>query len=239
VTAPSLTATTEALFAAPAKTPAGVLPLAPAGPAPGREGGPEARPEKPRPAGVPIPHCIGIDPSLTGAGVASSHGWCETRGYVKTRSKDPGITQLPYPQRLAALVDLARGIVELVGRPDLVVMEAPAFSRSGGGAHERSWMWWELYRALTSRDVPVAVMSIQARLMYATGKGSGSKGAVIDAASRRWPQFDTGGNDNLADAVVFAMAGMDWLGHPLTVMPTGHRKALDTVAWPEIGRWAA
>lgn len=186
-------------------------------------------------AGGSIPIVIGLDPSLTATGVASSAGWCETRGYIKARAKDPGITQLPHAERYDAMKKLSWDIVDLVGYPDLIVIEAPAFSRTGGGAHERSYLWWSLYGAFKLRQIPVAVMSIQQRLTYATGKGSGGKGAVIDAASRRWPMFATGGNDNLSDAAVFCAAGMDHLGHPLAVVPASHRKALDAVAWPLIG----
>lgn len=43
-------------------------------------------------AGLAPPIVIGIDPSLTGTGIASSNGWVEVIGYRKSRSKDPGIT---------------------------------------------------------------------------------------------------------------------------------------------------
>lgn len=237
MTAPNgLHSATETWLGRPSKTPGAAVPPAVASGLRTPAGG-ESRVEQGSantpPAGVP--HVIGLDPSLTGSGIASSHGWCETRGYVKAKAKDPGITQIPHGERLNAMVALTCEIVDLIGRPDLVVVEAPAFSRSNGGAHERAFLWWNLYRTLAGRDVPVAVMSIQQRLTYATGKGSGAKGAVIDAASRRWPMFATGGNDNLADAVVFCAAGMDWLGHPLAIVPASHRKALGSVAWPEFG----
>lgn len=232
-----LTAVTNAWISQAPTTPAAGVPLPAAGPtAPaGNDSGLEPRANT-TPAGAP--HVIGVDPSLTGTGIASSHGWCQTRGYVKPKSKDPSITQLPHRHRLIAMTRLADEITTLIGQPDLVVMEAPAFTRSGGGAHERAWLWWELYRHMAQNQVPVAIMTIQSRLMYATGKGSGTKGAVIDAVSRRWPMFATGGNDNLADAVVFCAAGMDQAGHALAVVPATHRRALEAVAWPP-GRWSA
>lgn len=219
------------LAAADSLSPAAALPAA-AGLSPsGRGRGLENHAEKPRPGGD-LPHVIGLDPSLTAAGVASSQGWCKTVGYVKAKSKDPGITQLPHLQRYEAMTRLSWEIVDLIGQPDLIVIEAPAFTRSGGGAHERSYLWWSLFGAFKLRHIPVAVMSIQQRLTYATGKGSGSKGVVVDAVARRWPMFATGGDDNLADAAVFCAAGMDWLGHPLAVVPATHRAALSKVAWP-------
>lgn len=115
----------------------------------------------------------------------------------------------------------------------MVCIELPAFSRAGGGTLERSSLWWLVARSLRRREVPVAEVFAQQRMTYATGKGSAGKGAIVDAVARRWPQFETGGDDNLADAAVLAAMGADRLGHPLAPMPLTHRKALDKVRWPE------
>lgn len=178
------------------------------------------------------PTVVGLDTSLTATGIASSHGWCELAGY--TDKKRP-ITKLPHAERVNALVRLAGEVLDLVGHPDMVVIETPAYAQSGGGAHERGWLWWELYRRLASREVPVALVTPQQRMLYATGKGSGGKGGVIDAVARRWPAFTTNGNDNLADAVALMAAGMDALGHALVPMPAANRAALNAVAWPQLG----
>lgn len=188
----------------------------------------------PAPAPTPVtpPLVVGIDPSLTGTGIASTNGWVEVHGYQRPRAKDPGITQLPHPERIQALRDLLAFVTTTIGYPDLAVMELPAVSRSGGGAHERGWLWWELYRSLTTNQVPVALMTPNARALYATGKGNATKGAVIDAVSRRFPAWNTDGNDNAADAVTLMAAGADWLGHPITPMPQTHRNALTKAIWP-------
>ncbi|MEV5915783.1 hypothetical protein AB0M00_43740 [Streptomyces chartreusis] len=186
------------------------------------------------PASLSAPVVVGVDPSLTGTGIASSYGWCEVIGYKKQRAKNPGITQLPHTERIRAMRTLALQVLESIHLPNLVVMELPAVSRSGGGAHERGWFWWHLYSELTRYEVPVALMAPNARALYATGKGTAAKGAVIDAVSRRFPQWTTEGNDNAADAVVLMAAGRDWLGHPLTSMPKTHRAALDKATWPTL-----
>jgi hypothetical protein len=72
------------------------------------------------------------------------------------------------------------------------------------------------------------------RCTYATGKGAASKEAVVDAVARRWPAWQTEGNNNLADAVVFMAAGRDWLGAPITDMPKTHRAAIDKAVWPTL-----
>lgn len=173
------------------------------------------------------PTCIGLDLSLTGTGIASSAGWCATEGATE-------ITTKPLLQRLDALDDLVDNIIILVGRnADLVCIESPAFSRAGGGTLERSALWWMVVRRLRSAGFPIAEVPIQARMRYATGKGAAGKGAIIDAVARRWPQFETEGNDNLADAAVLAAMGADQLGAPLAPVPQTHRKALESVRWPE------
>ncbi|MFE1451935.1 hypothetical protein [Streptomyces olivaceoviridis] len=186
------------------------------------------------PTALAPPVVIGIDPSLTGTGIASSIGWVDVIGYKKARAKDPGITQLPHDERIRAMRKLAHQVLESIHLPDLAVMELPAVSRSGGGAHERGWFWWHLYSELTRYEVPVGLMAPNARALYATGKGTAAKGAVIDAVTRRFPAWATEGNDNAADAVALMAAGRDWLGHPITDLPKTHRAALDKATWPEM-----
>ncbi len=72
--------------------------------------------------------------------------------------------------------------------------------------------------------------------LYATGKGVGGKAAVIDAVARRWPQYETRGDNNMCDAIVLAAMGADWAGQPMAAMPAANRKALDKVVWPEMTR---
>ena len=185
-------------------------------------------------SGLGQPVVIGIDPSLTGTGIASSNGWCEVIGYKRARAKDPGITQLPHAERLTAMRDLLAQVRKAIGCPDLAVMELPAPSRSGGGAHERGWFWWETYHYLMSSYIPVGLLTPNARALYATGKGNAAKGAVVDAVARRFPDWATDGNDNAADAVTLMAAGRDWYGAPITDMPKTHRAALDKATWPTL-----
>jgi len=170
----------------------------------------------------------GLDISLTGTGVASSAGWCERVGLSDVTTK-------PLDDRLRAVDQLADQIAQLVGTDaGVVCVELPAPSRSGGGVLERSALWWKVvHRLRVARFLPIAEVPIQARMRYATGKGAASKGAIIDAVARRWPIFETAGDDNLADAAVLAALGADRIGVALAPMPATHRKALDIVRWPE------
>jgi hypothetical protein len=184
------------------------------------------------------PVVIGLDTALgsassSGTGIASSAGWCESVGYPDRKRKDRAFSSLPHPERLTELTQLAGRITLTLGTPDLVVMELPALSRSGGGTHERGWLWWELYRWLNRHDIPVGLLTPNQRALYATGKGNAGKAAVIDAQARRWPDWETGGDDNLADAIVLMAAGRDWTGHPICPVPKVNRAAVDKAVWPE------
>jgi crossover junction endodeoxyribonuclease RuvC len=180
------------------------------------------------------PTVIGLDTSLTATGIASSRGWVEVIGYQKARTKDPGITQLPHPARREALHELLHAITDSIGRPDLAVLELPAPSRSGGGAHERGWLWWQIYNHCAALEIPIGLMTPNHRMQYATGKGAATKNLIVDAVARRWPTWPTNGDDNAADAVVLMAAGRDWLGHPITDLPKTHRAAIDKATWPTL-----
>ncbi|MEV0016606.1 hypothetical protein [Streptomyces tendae] len=187
---------------------------------------PEVRP-------VDGPRVVGVDTSLTGTGLASSEGWCRVVGYVDKTKKHP-ISKLPRVERLAHMNVLLDAVMAGIGVPDLAVMEGAALSRASGGAHERGWLWWRVYERLLDQDVPVGVLSTNQRILYATGKGSGAKGVVLEQVVRRWPQWQTGGNDNAADATVLMAAGRDWLRHPIDAVPKAHRKAVTAADWPDV-----
>lgn len=182
-------------------------------------------------AAGPRPTVIGLDTSLKATGIASSLGWCRTVGYTDT--KNP-ITKLPHTARLDAMKTVFRGIAHNIGTPTLAVMETPALSRTGGGTHERGWLWWRVYDHLVDREIPVALLDPRQRMLYATGKGNAAKNVVVDAVARRWPDWATGGDDNAADAVVLMAAGMDWLGCPIVPVPQTHRAALAKAQWPDL-----
>lgn len=178
----------------------------------------------------PGPRVVGIDTSLTATGLASSEGWCRVIGY---EDKKRPITKLPHLVRLVQMRRVLDAVVEAIGTPDLAVIEGAALSRAGGGAHERGWLWWRVYEYLVDAGIPVGQMSPNHRIHYATGKGTGQKTVVVDAVARRWSDWETGGNDNAADAVVLMAAGRDWLDHAVAEVPKIHRTALGKAVWPE------
>lgn len=175
----------------------------------------------------PTPRVVGLDLSLTATGIASTLGWCGLVGATD-------ITKLPVWLRSDALDELAEQVALQIGRPDLVVAEQVAAARAYGGASERAGLFWAITRRLRARNIPFAEVPPSVLKTYALGKGQGTKGAIVDAVARRWPAYDTHGDDNLCDAVVLAAMGADHLGQPIAAMPAAHRRALGKVTWPEV-----
>ena len=183
-------------------------------------------------AGAAAPlRVIGLDISLTGTGIACSAGWCDAIGLN-------GVTTKSLVERDAIIVNLSYDIAQHVGpETHLVVIEMPAYSRSGGGTHERSGLWWRVVHHLVAWEIPVVEVNTGHRGTYATGKWNPKKTEVVDAVARRWPAWQTHGDDNAADAVVLMAMGLDAMGHPLATVPAKHRAALTKVAWPQpLGR---
>jgi crossover junction endodeoxyribonuclease RuvC len=169
---------------------------------------------------------IGLDLSLTGTGVASSLGHVDT-----ITSKAQAAATLA--ARRARLRQLASEIVSRCKSPlDLVVIEAPAFSRTTGHMHDRSGLWWLVVDALHGNDFPVVEVTATQRAKYATGKGNAAKDAVLAAVVRRYPDVEVS-NNNEADALVLAAMGTRALGHPIeTSLPVVNLAAMDAVRWP-------
>lgn len=172
------------------------------------------------------PRVVGLDISLTGTGVASSRGWCDVVGMAN-------VTTTPLVERISKVDALCAMVLRLVGTPDLAVVEVPAYQAAGGRSTlERSALWWLVVRSLIRKDVPIAQCFNNSRMRYATGKGTASKAAIVDAVARRYPAYSTAGNDNLCDAVVLCAMGADYVGFPLASVPKTHRAALEAVTWP-------
>ena len=192
-------------------------------------------------------YVVGVDLSLEATALAWNDGRLQRHGRA-------GLTTLPLMGRGSALLALADCIrlsmgVDPVGLPPaqwptLVLIETLPTSRTQVQA-ERAYLWHEVVRQLAVLGVPVVDVTPAQIKLYATGKGSAGKGAVIDAVARRFPAFETGGDDNLADAAVLAAMGADLLGLPLagdvderyatggvSRLPATHRKALLKIKLP-------
>jgi crossover junction endodeoxyribonuclease RuvC len=184
---------------------------------------------------------IGIDPSLTGAGVAlirtswSIEGETTPQFGVHTFGR-PGKKGEPLQKRLKrleTLCDEIRGVVTSeMESPDLALIESPAPNQNSGSHHDRSGLWWFLVRMFDRLGITVMEVPIQTVKKYALGKGVGSKDQVMAAAIRRYPDVPIS-NNNESDAWVLAAIGARLRGEPVEEsLPLTHLAALDKIEIP-------
>lgn len=179
-------------------------------------------------------HIVGIDPSLTGTGVAV----IRPDGLLFT---DTFTTKLRGHQRLAHIVtEIRDAAVSPVpwGAAQLVVIEGPSYGNQGSGRqsghHERAGLWWLITHELWQVGIPYAVVPPASRCRYATGKGNAAKDQVLAAVLKRFGQLVDIDNNNEADALVLAAMAAEHRGQPLAAMPATHSEALAKVVWPEV-----
>lgn len=166
---------------------------------------------------------IGLDLSLTSAGVASSLGWVR-RIQVRNDGSPFG--------RIRSIRDEVYGHCRGV---DLVAVEGLAVHSQTGQHLTRAGLWHivmenvdKLTRGGTRWvEVPPATLK-----KYATGVGNAKKDAVLAAAVKRFPHIDVTGNDE-ADALWLAALGADLLGEPMLELPATNRAALAKLRLPD------
>lgn len=187
----------------------------------------------------------GLDLSLTGTGLAkvelvldptSGLRLSETWRLDTIESKGSATADLH--DRWLRLARLSSEACEFAEGSDLVVIEAPAFSRTTGQQHDRSGLWWLTVSRLHAGWPQVVEVLPNLRAKYATGKGNAGKDEVLAAVVRRYPDVLVT-NNNEADAVVLASIGVRHLGHPVDQVPAVNLTALHKVRWPERGGNAA
>jgi crossover junction endodeoxyribonuclease RuvC len=196
-------------------------------------------------------YVTGLDLSVTAAGIAVHplDGYGQPPPTV-TVVGVKGIESMPARDAIATLDKLASDIVTLAcasGRvssgnafPSLVVVEAPQLGTTASrGVYERGYLHFTVLRKLLAL-VPTVILAPPTVLkVYATGRGIATKGAMIDAVARRFPAFDTKGDDNAADASVACALAAAIQGKPLADLPETHRRAVATLTAPPKARKAA
>lgn len=185
---------------------------------------------------------VGLDLSLTGAGVAVAHSpdaaeWGdEDRFQVHTFGR-PGKNDETLDHRLKRIDDtveqIGSAIVNLIQWPSLAVVEQPAYGQTNGKSHDRSGLWWlVVHRVVHSYGIPLLEATPQKVKMYATGKGGASKDEVLAAVVRRYPDAPVS-NNNEADAFVLAAIGLRLLGEPIEKnLPQTHLRAMEGLEIP-------
>ncbi|UEA25173.1 hypothetical protein LK464_03710 [Mycobacteroides abscessus subsp. abscessus] len=180
---------------------------------------------------------VGLDLSLTGAGIAALDLVTGALSTAVHRSPAPKQDTLgAHVHRHRALVD---GIVAqtLACDPALVVVEGLRFSVSAqdSSLSRRGFLWWAVVEGLVNAGAPVLEVTPSQIKMLATGKGNASKNMIVAEYALRWPDATRDKNvDDRADAAFAAALGAAYLRAPLLPFAvTGKRRqALAKVTAP-------
>lgn len=177
---------------------------------------------------------VGLDLSLTGAGVATVQD-----GQATVREYGSASTTADLRARGLRIRGLASPIIRDCLGADLVLVEDLFMGPGTGKQLDRAGLWWVIVASLTSRGIPTVEVTNNHLKMYALGKGGGKgtdKDHVLAAVVRRYPQVEVTSN-NTADALVLACAGARYLGEPVEPdLPATHVKALAAIKWPQLNR---
>lgn len=179
-----------------------------------------------------------IDSSLSNTGLArlevTDHG-PDTGGERKavwttmTVKSDPAKDTEYHPGQLKRMRLISKQMGLFLADADMVVIEAPAYSKNVGMAHERAGLWWMLYAAAGAvmHGDPL-VIKPNLRAKYATGNANASKDTVMLEASRRYAEAPIR-NNNESDAVVLCAMGARLAGMEIDTLPKTHLAALKTL----------
>lgn len=181
------------------------------------------------------PRVIGLDLSITAAGIARANGTTTT---IRPRSGGDARLVEIRDAVYAAAGGCPPGVRGVHWWVDLAVIEdLPTHAKSAGV----TGMVHGVVRALlVERRIPYALVSPATLKAFATGKGNGDKTAMAMAAFKRaHREFpgDTGGNE--CDAWWLRMAGLQHLGVPEVDLPAAQVARLDKVTWPDLAQEVA
>lgn len=177
----------------------------------------------------------GIDPSLTGTGLAIAHDGQIT---AHTKIGYPGHSGASDIDRSRRIVALRHEVVSWVRRhqPELVLIESPSYGSMFGAVCDRHGFWHLLLHEFgVAGPERYAGVAPRCRAQFATGKGNATKEQVVDAVNTWYPHLNLRKRqDNQADAIVLATMGVaryqpDLLQFPIKDWQRGN---LDAVAWP-------
>ena len=160
---------------------------------------------------------VGLDPSLTGTGIACEDGFSER---VITPSASSLRGQLQRMNIIASRVALRT--------PDgaLVIIEAPSFGSNYPGHHAIAGLWWILAATCTSKGCPLVQVAPSSLKLFATGNGRAKK-AGMRAAWLEHTGADVA-DDNRVDALWLRQVGLCLLGDPEALeLPTRQLAAIE------------
>lgn len=134
---------------------------------------------------------MGIDTGL------ANLGWCVVR-LEDERIKGAGVIRTKPSGKLPKHRDDARRIEELcrplrsiceVYKPDLMLIEAPAGSKSSRAALGLGYGYAVALSVADGQNIPCLTLPASAGKMTAGGSRSATKGAVADGVLNKWPEL--------------------------------------------------
>lgn len=177
---------------------------------------------------------VGLDPSLSGTGVAEHDG-------TTTTLRPPMGPDEP----CARLKWISKEIIQRAWIPTdlgwdraLVAIEGFSYASKGRGLLDLAGLGWLIRVELHSHTIPYAEIAPSTLKKYATGSGNASKAEVLVAAVQRLGY--TGASTDEADAAFLRAAALDhYTGGEVCHVPKKNRAALDVVNWPALPGVAA
>lgn len=175
---------------------------------------------------------VGIDPSLTSAGVAVLKDgqpiYVQHFGFSGTNHPT-----WQFRSRRVRWVCAQVANVVAAHDVDLVVIEGiPEHGKILPSTLDRAGLWHGLYGVVDHGDTPIVVMNPSTLKAWTTGSGSAKKPAMV-AQIRGWYPDSRITCDDEADALALALTGAFHLGDPMPfdVKPR-HTTGLEKVVWP-------
>jgi Holliday junction resolvasome RuvABC endonuclease subunit len=141
------------------------------------------------------------------------------------------------------LNDLVDQLIPFIESADLVVMEAPAWSRQGQAHHEDLTGLRVMLRCLMTRRLTPFTLVTPSNLKRAvTGNGSAVKQTMVDHLDHMYglglSEFKVShGRYDRADALGLSAMGYQGLHQPLQLLPDSRgllQSAVDVVQWPTL-----
>ena len=176
---------------------------------------------------------IGVDPSLTGTGLAR---WQDGHVVVATVATKAG--ELPAARHHAIVMRLLgmRG-TNTIRPATLVVIEAPIMPRGEdvGNRHvplDLFALRAVIYHGLYTYAIPWVEVHPATLKLYATGNGHASKADMLVAARGRLDRHLFAADHNQADAAWLMAMGVAAYTEPLCPLPNANRKAMARPKWP-------
>jgi Holliday junction resolvasome RuvABC endonuclease subunit len=176
-----------------------------------------------------VSRVLGLDPSLTGTGMAALHyhngrwvGITASRGRPGKRGESLEVRDRRQQEILEHLYGANLDGLDVAG------VESPAFGAPGGSTWDRAGLWWRLVHSLIHHRVPVVQVTSGQRQKFAVGRAHSAKNPVDKAdvamaAAKMWPDIEIRGN-NAADALVIASIAAVTLDLPVPFPMHGYRR---------------